>query len=148
GGHAYGWVYPGPMGSVLTPLMVGIEASGGVFNACTLNGRCQEACPMGIPLPDLLRKLRIREHEQGLDARSARLGLALWGWFATRPRLYRWAADAAVRLLGLFGRRKGRFGWLPLARGWTEARDLPAPQGRTFAQAWRERQRGGGGGAR
>ena len=60
GGHSYGWVYVGPMGSVLTPLMTGLDASRSLPNACTLNGRCASVCPVKIPLPDLLRKHRIR----------------------------------------------------------------------------------------
>jgi len=56
GGHAYGWVYPGPMGSVLTPLLTGLEKSHTLPNACTTCGRCAEVCPSDIPLPDLLRR--------------------------------------------------------------------------------------------
>ena len=60
GGHAYGWVYPGPMGSVLTPLINGIDQAYDLPNACTLNGRCQTVCPVKIPLPGLLREIRRR----------------------------------------------------------------------------------------
>ncbi len=141
GGHAYGWVYVGPMGSVLTPLMVGLEEAGHLPNACTLNGRCQEVCPMDIPLPDMLRSLRRRQFEDGLGSRRARLALAAWGWLVRRPRLYRRLAGIGVRILSLLGRR-GRFRWLPFASGWTAARDLPAPAGRTFLSAWRRRARG------
>ena len=138
GGHAYGWVYVGPMGAVLTPLMVGLEEAGHLPHACTLNGRCQEVCPVGIPLPDMLRALRRRHFEDRLGSRRARLGLAAWGWLARRPRLYRRLTGFGVRVLSGLGRR-GRFRWLPLASGWTEARDLPAPSGRTFLSAWRRR---------
>ncbi|MDX1512409.1 MAG: LutB/LldF family L-lactate oxidation iron-sulfur protein [Gammaproteobacteria bacterium] len=139
GGHAYGWVYVGPMGSVLTPLMVGLDRSFDLPNACTLNGRCKEVCPMGIPLPDLLRKLRMRGYEQGLMPARARAALRLWAFFAKRPGLYRAAARVGIGLLGLAGRKRGRFRWLPLAGGWTDARDLPAPRGETFQSAWRKR---------
>ena len=64
GGHAYGWVYVGPMGAVLTPLMVGLDEARDLPNACTLNGRCKEVCPMEIPLSDLIRKLREREFDE------------------------------------------------------------------------------------
>ena len=140
GGHAYGWVYVGPMGSVLTPLMVGLEEAGHLPNACTLNGRCEEVCPMGIPLPDMLRALRRRQFEDGLGSRRARLGLAAWGWLARRPGLYRRLVGIGVRVLSLLARR-GRFRRLPFASGWTEARDLPAPSGRTFLSAWRRHTR-------
>ena len=66
GGHAYGWVYVGPMGSVLTPLMVGLDEARDLPNACTLNGRCREVCPMEIPLSDMIRKLREREFDERL----------------------------------------------------------------------------------
>lgn len=74
GGHAYGWVYPGPMGAVLTPLMVGLEEGGPLANASTLCGRCEEVCPMSIPLPRLLRRHRRREFAQRLTPPRARLG--------------------------------------------------------------------------
>ena len=137
GGHAYGWVYPGPMGSVLTPLAVGIEEAGVLPNACTLNGRCAEVCPVQIPLPRLLRALRRRQFEDRLTPPRARFWLALWSWLARRPGLYHAVTGVGVALLGLAGRVRGRFRWLPLAGGWTQARDLPAPSGETFHHAWR-----------
>jgi L-lactate dehydrogenase complex protein LldF len=141
GGHAYGWIYPGPMGSVLTPLILGLEEAGNLPNACTLNGRCQQVCPMQIPLPDLLRKLRHRQYESKLTPTRVRLGLAIWAFFAKRPRLYQTATRLAMRIMGALGRRKGRFRQLPLAGGWTQVRDMPTPQGETFQSAWRKRQR-------
>ena len=92
GGHAYGAVYPGPMGSVLTPLQWGLREAADLPNACTLNGRCADVCPVRIPLPDLLRQLRVRIHRDALKGGRARQALAAWGWLARRPRLYRWAS--------------------------------------------------------
>ena len=140
GGHAYGWVYSGPMGSVLTPLINGLDGSRHLPNACTLNGRCAEMCPMSIPLPDLLRKLRTREFEQGLTPAAQRWGLGLWAFVARRPRLYRWLTGIAIKLLGRLGKRRGRFRRLPLAAGWTSSRDFPAPSTETFHDAWRKAQ--------
>ena len=137
GGHAYGWVYTGPMGSVLTPLIVGLDRAHHLPNACTLNGRCEQVCPMSIPLPAMLRKLRARGFERGLGTRVSRLGLAVWGYLACRPSLYRAVSGATIRVMGRLGRRRGAFRRVPLAAGWTEVRDLPAPEGRTFQQAWR-----------
>lgn len=142
GGHSYGWVYPGPMGSVLTPLIVGLDKARHLPNACTLNGRCQEVCPMSIPLPKMLRKLRMREFESGLTPARTRFAIRSWAWLASRPRLYRWVTGAAARVLGLLGRKRGRFHWLPFAGGWTSVRDLPAPSGETFHAAWRRRAGG------
>ncbi len=140
GGHAYGWVYPGPMGSVLTPLMIGLENARDLPNACTLNGRCGEVCPMSIPLPDMLRTLRFKEHERKLSNARARWALKAWGWLAQRPGLYQAVTGVMTAVLGRIGARAGRFRSLPLASGWTQVRDLPAPQGATFQRLWRKRQ--------
>ena len=140
GGHAYGWVYPGPMGSVLTPLIQGLDRTRDLPNACTLNGRCQSVCPVRIPLPELLRELREEQYDQRLISRTARLGLAVWAWFARRPRVYATAARLGIGAMGRLGRRRGRFRWLPLAGGWTAARDFPAPARTTFQAAWRRQQ--------
>ena len=141
GGHAYGWVYPGPMGSVLTPGLIGVDQAGALPNASTFCGKCESVCPMKIPLPKMMRHWREREYEQRLSAPVARWGLAVWAFAATRPRLYRWIAGCAARVLGMLGRRHGNFANLPLAGGWTEFRDLPAPEGRSFHQAWKARAR-------
>jgi L-lactate dehydrogenase complex protein LldF len=127
------------MGSVLTPLMVGLDASFDLPNACTLNGRCNQVCPMDIPLPDLLRKLRMRGYEEGLVPARVRAGLKLWAFFAMRPRLYHAAARLGIGLLGRMGTKRGRFRRLPFAGAWTDARDFPAPQGETFQSAWKAR---------
>ncbi|WP_372605259.1 4Fe-4S dicluster domain-containing protein, partial [Actibacterium sp.] len=140
GGHAYGAVYPGPMGSVLTPALSSLKAAKDLPNACTLNGRCKEVCPVNIPLPDMLRSLRARQFEAGLLTGVA--GWALWGWalLARRPWLYRRAAAAGVLALRLWSRGCGRIRWMPGAGGWLRARDLPAPTGGTFMQQYRARR--------
>jgi L-lactate dehydrogenase complex protein LldF len=140
GGHAYGWVYPGPMGSVLTPLINGIDKAYDLPNACTLNGRCQTVCPVKIPLPGLLREIRREQFEQGLTPLSIRWALRGWAALARRHALYHRAMRIGVALLGQLGRGRGVLRKLPLAGGWTETRDLPAPAGTTFQQAWRAKQ--------
>ena len=138
GGHSYGWVYPGPMGSVLTPAMVGLEETADLPHACTLNGRCAEVCPMSIPLPSLLRKHRQQTFERGLTGRVGRYGLNAWAFAAKRPRLYRAATGLAISTLHRLGKKRGRFTRLPLAGGWTASRDLPAPAATTFMSAYRK----------
>lgn len=138
GGHAYGWVYPGPMGAVLTPSLIGIDKGGHLPNASTFCGRCESVCPMKIPLPKMMRHWREREFEKGLNPATQRFGLGLWAYFARRPALYRAATAIAIPVLALFG-GKGRFRFLPLAGGWTRHRDLPAPESRTFMQQVRDR---------
>ena len=139
GGHAYGWVYPGPMGAVLTPSLIGVEKGGQLPNASTFCGRCEEVCPVRIPLPKMMRHWREREFERHLTPSVARYGLGLWAAVAKRPKLYRFATSLAMRALAFAGRRKGRFKSLPLAGGWTKYRDMPAPQGSTFQDQWRNR---------
>src|SRR3712207_1905579 len=89
GGHSYGWVYPGPMGAVLTPSLIGIDKAGHLPNASTFCGRCESVCPVRIPLPKLMRHWREREFERHLTPATFRSGLGLWGFFARRPALYR-----------------------------------------------------------
>ncbi len=141
GGHAYGWVYPGPMGSVLTPSLIGVDQSGHLPNASTFCGRCESVCPVRIPLPKLMRHWREREFERHLSPATVRGGLSVWAFFARRPMLYRLATGVAMRVLGLAGKAKGHFTKLPLAGGWTDYRDMPAPQGQTFQSQWRARGR-------
>jgi len=134
GGHAYGWVYPGPMGSILTPLLTSLEQSSALPNACTSCGRCAEVCPADIPLPDLLRDLRHDETKQKLSPVRWRLGMRSHAWLARHPGLYRVVTGMGIFALHLLGRGKGSFSKLPLASGWTSQRDFPAPQGKTFMQ--------------
>ncbi|MCP3970722.1 MAG: iron-sulfur cluster-binding protein [Rhodobacteraceae bacterium] len=141
GGHAYGAVYPGPMGSVLTPVMSSLQEAGDLPNACTLNGRCQEVCPVNIPLPDMLRSLRVRQFDRKLTPGMARIALKLWGWLAARPRLYRLGAGAGVLALRLWARGRGRIRRVPHAAGWTRHRDLPAPEKGTFMQQYARKKR-------
>ncbi len=143
GGHAYGWVYPGPIGAVLTPGLIGVEEAGALPNASTFCGRCESVCPMRIPLPKLMRHWREREFERHLTPTPVRAGLAVWVFLACRPALYHWLLGWGMRALGALGRRKGRFARLPFAGGWTRHRDFPAPQGKTFQALWAERKAGG-----
>jgi L-lactate dehydrogenase complex protein LldF len=141
GGHTYGWVYPGPMGSVLTPSYVGIENALDLPQAATLCGECHVVCPMKIPLPDLLRKLREKQFDRRLRPWYERVGLAGWRFAVGRPWLYRPAAKLAARVLRWAGGERGRIRSMPVARGWVDHRDLIAPSGPTFKERWVERER-------
>ena len=140
GGHAYGWVYPGPIGAVVTPAIIGIEKARHLPNASTFCGRCEEVCPMRIPLPKMLRHWREKEFEKHLQPVSMRWGMGVWAFFAKRPKLYQFATRIAVRVLSNQGHGKGRLSKVPLASAWTQTRDFPAPQGKTFQQMWKERR--------
>lgn len=136
GGHAYGWVYPGPMGSIWTPLLVGLQNAANLPNACSLNGRCAEVCPVKIPLPKLLRALRKQMFERGLIDLPSRMGLAMWGLISNHPKLFRLSIGLSSLMLHLLGKRRGSIRRLPMAGGWTDARDLPAPSGTGFVAKW------------
>jgi L-lactate dehydrogenase complex protein LldF len=136
GGHAYGSVYSGPMGSVLTPLLSSLEESHLLPNACTTCGRCAEVCPADIPLPDLLRDLRHVEVQEKLSSGRWRTGMKLHTWLARQPRLYQALTGLGIRVLNFLGRRRGVLSRLPGAGGWMSQREFPAPQRGTFMQQY------------
>ena len=141
GGHSYGWVYPGPIGSILTPSYIGIENALDLPQASTLCNQCGVVCPVKIPLPDLLRKLREQQFERGLRPWTERFGLRAWSWFASHPRWYALATRIGARMLSRMGGSQKLLHKLPLGSGWSEGRDMPAPQGRTFRDLYAERSR-------
>ena len=141
GGHAYGWVYPGPMGAVLTPSLIGVEEGGKLPNASTFCGRCADVCPMRIPLPDMMRKWREREFEKDLQGSVPKNALSAWGWLAKNPALYRLAVKGARTGIGVFA-KGGKAASLPMAGGWTATRDFPAPEkGGGFMDQWKKGRR-------
>ncbi len=139
GGHAYGWVYPGPMGSILTPVYAGLENALDLPNASTFCNQCGVVCPVKIPLPDLMRKLRERQFDRRLKPWRERIGLAAWRWLAQRPALYAMMAGIGARTLAWMGGARKLIHNLPFGGGWTGGRDLPAPEGRTFRALYRQR---------
>lgn len=146
GGHAYNSMYEGPMGSVLTPGLRGLETAPDLPNASTLCGKCETVCPMKIPLPELLRKWRQRQVEQRLNKQSQRFGLGIWAFFARRPWLYRIASRLGGWALRVRAGNRGRLDRWPFASGWTSVRDLAAPSGsggETFMVAWNRQQKRG-----
>ena len=138
GGHPYGWVYPGPIGAVLTPAYVGLENALDLPNASTLCNQCGVVCPVKIPLPDLMRKLREKQVERGLRPWYETAGLKAWSWAASRPEVYAFASRWGARLGHLIGGRNGLISRLP-GGGWTRGRDMPAPHGSTFRDLYASR---------
>jgi L-lactate dehydrogenase complex protein LldF len=133
GGHAYGWVYPGPMGAVLTPLLAGDQPEAAeVAGASTLCGACMDACPVQIPLQDLLLSLRRRK---ATDAgRTERAAWRAWSAAWSDPLRYRATTRAATWsrwASSLAGR-------LPLGRDWARGRTLPRPADERFRDRWRD----------
>ncbi|MEE9280151.1 MAG: LutB/LldF family L-lactate oxidation iron-sulfur protein [Myxococcota bacterium] len=140
GGHAYGWVYPGPIGAVVTPSLVGHARAAPLPFASSLCGACREVCPVRIDLPHLL----LAQREKVLALTRAKPGeRALVSAFALAmrfPALYRMASRLA-RWLSIPFAREGQLRRAPLLSAWTRTRDLPAPARETFRQRWR-RSRG------
>ena len=127
GGHAYGSIYPGPMGAVLTPQLVGIDHARDLPNASSFCGRCEEVCPMDIPLPDMMRAWRERDYARGNPPRFERLMLKLWAFAAKRPRLYHALAGVMTRSLARRAGARGRLSRLPLMQAWTVGARSPRP---------------------
>src|SRR5580692_6311751 len=145
GGHAYGSVYPGPIGAVLSPLLTGVEDNASLPYASSLCGACYDACPVKIDIPSLLVYLRARhveEHREHHRVPSPEaVAMAAASWVMADPRRY-----AAAQRAGRSGRALSRGGRIralpPPLSAWTRARDAPAPPARTFRQWWRESGRG------
>jgi L-lactate dehydrogenase complex protein LldF len=136
GGHAYGGVYSGPIGSILTPLYDSVSENPHLPHASSLCGACLAACPVRINIPHMLIGLRELQHHHG-GSQAERWAYRLWREVLRRPWLYRLAVLAAQ----LFLRRTATEGWLrdlpgPGA-GWTSARDFPAPAVRSFRDRWK-----------
>jgi L-lactate dehydrogenase complex protein LldF len=140
GGHAYGWVYPGPMGSVLTPLFTGLENALDLPHASTLCNQCGVVCPVKIPLPELLRTLREQQTAQGLRPFGERLAIKLWAWLAGKPALYALTTKIVVRYLAWRAGGSPSIKRLSVAPGWTSGRDFPAAQGKTFRELYLQKQ--------
>ena len=135
GGHAYGWVYPGPMGSVLTPQLIGIEQGWPLPNASTFCGRCEEVCPVRIPLPKLMRHWREEQFRRQLTPPPPATGSACGASSPAAGALSAGRRHRAprLRLLAAAGACAGR----PWPAAGPRTRDLPAPQGGTFMSQWR-----------
>ncbi|HEX2622715.1 MAG TPA: LutB/LldF family L-lactate oxidation iron-sulfur protein [Phototrophicaceae bacterium] len=136
GGHAYGWVYGGPIGAVLTPLMVGLENAKLLPHASSLCGSCKQVCPVDIDLPRMLLDLRHDLVEEGESSRLWHLGIKAWAFGNTSPSRFEFGSVMA---------RLGQFvvgDNLPGVLGnWTKYRDFPEFAPKPFRQLWRERQR-------
>lgn len=131
GGHAYGSVYPGPIGAVLAPSLVPDDPSLiPLPEASSLCGACTEACPVQIPLDSLLVRLRHDAVKAGRVPRLQRLGQRVGAWFLAGPRRFGVAGWIGRKLL----RRGSKFG--PLG-AWSQARDLPPAPDRSFRDQWK-----------
>jgi L-lactate dehydrogenase complex protein LldF len=137
GGHAYGSVYPGPIGAVLSPMLTGVEDNASLPYASSLCGACYEVCPVAIDIPSILVHLRA-EHVEAQDKPTAE-ALAFRGLAKamSNPRLWH-LAQRAAKLGRLISRGKPTLPNVmpPPISGWTRSRDLPTPPKETFVESW------------
>ena len=145
GGHAYGSVYPGPIGAVLSPQMTGVADNASLPYASTLCGACYDVCPVAIDIPQMLVHLRSRvvdaKREASRTPSPEQAVMAAAAWTMDSPA--RWAgALRAARLGRLLGGRRGRITALPPPlSAWTGTRDVPLPPSQTFRDWWTRRER-------
>jgi len=157
GGHAYGAVYSGPIGAILTPMLKGLANYPDLAEASSLCGACFEACPVKIDIPRQLIRLRERKVDAQLGSAGDRFFYRAWAASVRHPATYRlggWlqktAFRARARMAGTLERGDPYLdrGWLSAApgpvAGWTRERDLPTPPAASFRTWWRRRGKPGG----
>jgi L-lactate dehydrogenase complex protein LldF len=141
GGHAYGSVYSGPIGSVLTPILDGFDGWSELPYASSLCGACTDACPVRIPLHDMLVNLRNDEIEQKRSPVFERLAFGFFGKVLSIPFLYASALRAGKLMLRLYENRGEINDGPGLLRHWTVGRTLPGPAQQSFRHWWKKRSK-------
>lgn len=135
GGHSYGWVYPGPIGAIVTPLLKGKENAAPLPFASSLCGACKTACPVDINIPDML--LSLRRDLQHVQDPIWQVGMKAWQFGFSHPLLYEIGGKAA----GIASRAAETAGLTSLPppfNGWTDNRDFPPFAAQSFRDWWRE----------
>ena len=140
GGWAYGWVYPGPIGSIITPHLLGLEKAATLPFASSLCGACAEVCPVKIDIAHQLVHLRNRavNEPSPMNSITERMMWKMWAWAMGGPRRYgftMWAVRLGVRMARFLPWHPGKLG------AWTRGRELPQPpRGPSFRNLWRHRK--------
>jgi L-lactate dehydrogenase complex protein LldF len=152
GGHAYGAVYPGPIGAVITPQLIGLKKTKQLPYASSLCGACREVCPVKIDIPALLLHLRaeiVDGESDGIAAETQvkkklgeRAAFAMYSFLWRRPRLYSFGARLSRAFQNTIVKngkaRSGFSGLVPPLGAWTHWRDAPAIAPKTFREIWKE----------
>lgn len=140
GGHAYGWVYPGPIGAVVTPSLVGVPIAKDLPFASTLCGACREVCPLNIDIPRMLLKLRSDaiEGPEGTKKASRVESMVMRGWRLTvgGPKMFTMAGKVASLLQWPLSRNRFLRRLPPPLSGWTRSRDFPKVAAKPFRSRW------------
>jgi L-lactate dehydrogenase complex protein LldF len=139
GGHAYGWVYGGPIGAVVTPLLTGLENASPLPHASTLCGACKTACPVDIDLPRMLLDLRRDLVEEGISETMYDIGLRLWSFGNRNPTIFGMSGKAAK-----IGQRIAGNNLPPPFSNWSQNRDFPEFADKSFREVWKDRQQPNG----
>ncbi len=134
GGHAYGWVYSGPIGSVLDPSILGLKEAKSLPFASSLCGACGDVCPVKIPLPQMLVTLRERTVEQGLSGGLESAAIGSFRFVMTHPALYQ-AASKLARFVP-WPETLPQWG-APVLSEWQKSRDFPGPARQSFRDVWK-----------
>jgi L-lactate dehydrogenase complex protein LldF len=139
GGHSYGWVYPGPIGAIVTPLLKGKENAAPLPFASSLCGACKSACPVDINIPDMLLSLR---HDLQAEQEAVwQVGMKAWEFGFRHPLLYevgQKAASVATSALTTITGNDQIEQLPPPLNGWTDYRDFPAFPQQSFRDWWRK----------
>ena len=141
GGHAYGWVYPGPVGSALNPGLLDVASTQQLPNASTFCGRCDEVCPVKIPLTTIMRNWRTTAYEQKNTPQFERITLQIWLFFSSRPWLFHALTSIVMPILKIIGGNNRHIKKIPFFGAWTDERNFPTPEGRTFYSMTRLRRK-------
>jgi L-lactate dehydrogenase complex protein LldF len=141
GGHAYGWIYSGPIGALVTPEFLGLDRAKDLPYASSLCGACKDVCPVKINIPSLLLELRSGVVEKVKKTPLAeRVAMKLWSVVVKSERLYALASGVA-RFMQVAFVSDGTIRDLPFPFSqWTKGRDLPPLAERSFRELWRERK--------
>lgn len=145
GGHSYGWVYPGPIGAILTPLLKGKENATPLPFASSLCGACKTACPVDIDIPNML--LMLRHDLQDEQEAIWKAGMKAFQFGFSHPLLYQFGGKAASLATRVLGKLESEDGGtlnnlpLPLLKGWTDTRDFPSFASESFHDWWEKRSK-------
>ena len=149
GGHAYGSVYPGPIGSIFTPQIAGMHEASQLPYASSLCGACRDVCPVKIDIPEVLLELRAeivensstgRDRTTSLKIRREHVPFRMWAWLMCSPRRYA-IAGVFARVTAKIASRTRMFDFfLPPLAAWRKVRSVPRPEGGSFRARWRERK--------
>lgn len=148
GGHSYGWVYSGPIGAIITPQLMGIDKASELPFASSLCGACHDVCPVKIDFPKVLLELRKRvvqskEKDSGAGvALFEKLGIKFWRFTVEHKTVYKIMNKISYYIQSPWKSPNGKLGSLPYPFSrWTDQRDFPAVEKKTFRDRWKELQK-------